>query len=118
MGKNEIPVTDVASDMIGLLLFERKITDSQEQAARVFQAARWDYLHELPEIGEFKSCLNAEQGGFDDSDGNEAVIRRYREIERAVGKAGVSQLIWVCQGDGKPFNLAALRVALDAISSI
>lgn len=118
MGKNEIPVTDVASDMIGLLLFERKITDSQEQAARVFQAARWDYLHELPEVSGYKSCLSAEQGGYDDSDGNEAAIRRYRDIERAVGKAGVSQLIWVCQGNGKPFNLAALRVALDAIGEM
>lgn len=118
MGKNEIPVTDVASDMIGLLLFERKITDTQEQAARTFQSARWDYLHELPEIGEYKSCLNAEQGGYDDSDGNEAAIQRYREIERAVGKAGVSQLIWVCQGDGKPYSLEGLRVALDAISNL
>lgn len=118
MGKNEIPVTDVAADMIGWLLFRRIITNSQEQAARVFQAARLAYLAELPEVSGYKSCLAGEVPGFDDGEGDARVIERYRDIERAVGRQGRIELLWVCEDNQKPRSVEALRWALDAISKM
>lgn len=118
MGKNEVPVTDMASDMIGLLHWSGKITTSQEQAARVFQEARWAYLAELPEISDYKSCIANDVAGYDDSDGDAAVIARYRAIERKVGKNGVSELIWVVQASQKPRSLAVLKAALTLIGEM
>lgn len=118
MGKNEIPVTDVAADMVGLLLFRRIITNSQEQAARVFQAARLAYLAELPEISGYKSCIAGDVPGFDDGDGDPQVIERYRDIERAVGRQGRRELLHVCEDNQKPRSVEVLRLALDAISKM
>jgi hypothetical protein len=118
MGKNEIPVTDVAADMVGLLLFRRIITNSQEQAARVFQAARLAYLAELPEISGYKSCIAGDVPGYDDGDGDPQVIERYRDIERAVGRQGRIELLWVCEDNQKPRSVEVLRLALDAISKM
>lgn len=118
MGKNEIPVTDVTADMIGWLLFRRIITNSQEQSARVFQAARLAYLAELPEVSGYKSCLAGEVPGFDDGEGDPRVIERYRAIERAVGRQGRIELLWVCEDNQKPRKVEALRLALDAIGAM
>lgn len=118
MGKNEIPVTDVAADMVGWLLFRRIITNSQEQAARVFQAARLAYLAELPEVSGYKSCIAGDVPGFDDGDGDPQVIERYRDIERAVGRQGRIELLCVCEDNQKPRSVEVLRLALDAISKM
>jgi hypothetical protein len=118
MGKNEIPVTDLAADMIGLLLIRRIITDSQEQAARTFQAARLAYLAELPEISGYKSCIAGDVPGYDDGDGCAETIERYRKIERAVGIAGRRELLHVCEEGQKPHKVDVLRWALDAISEM
>lgn len=118
MGKNEIPVTDVTSDMVGLLLHCRQITGGQEQAARTFQAARLAYMAELPEISSFKSCLHNEVPGFDDGDGDAQVIERYRDIERAVGINGRRELLHVCEENQRPRKLDVLRLALDVIGGM
>jgi hypothetical protein len=118
MGKNEIPVTDVTADMIGLLLYRRIITSSQEQAARTYQAARLAYLAELPEISGYKSCIAGDVPGYDDGEGDPRVIERYRDIERAVGLAGRRELLWVCEDNQKPCRIDVLRLALDAISKM
>jgi hypothetical protein len=101
-----------------LLLFRRIITNSQEQAARVFQAARLAYLAELPEISGYKSCIAGDVPGFDDGDGDPQVIERYRDIERAVGRQGRIELLWVCEDNQKPRSVEVLRLALDAISKM
>ena len=116
IGKHEIPTVDVAADMVGLLFHRQTISSSQEQAARVFQAARLAYLTELPEVSGYKSCIAGEVPGFDDGDGDPEVIERYRDIERAVGREGRTELLWVCEDGQKPRRIDVLRWALDVIS--
>jgi len=118
MGKNEIPVTDLTADMVGLLFHQRIITSSQEQSARTFQAARVAYLAEMPEISGYKSCIAGDVPGYDDGDGDPRVIEHYRDIERAVGIAGRRELLHVCEEGQKPRSVELLRWALDAIEKI
>ena len=118
MGKHEIPVADITSDVIAALLHRQQITSSQEQSARTFQAARAAYLAELPEVGGYKSCLAGEVPGYDDGDGDPQVIERYRDIESAVGRKGRLELIWVCEDQQKPRSIDVLRWALDVIGAL
>ena len=118
MGKNEIPVTDLTSDMVAILHYRRIITTGQEHAARTFQAARLAYIAELPEVSGYKSCISGDVPGFDDGDGDPVIIERYRDIERAVGLAGRRELLHVCEENHKPRNIDLLRWALDVIGDM
>lgn len=115
VGRNEIPVVDLMADMVASLHYRRLITDSQEQAARTFQATRAAYVAELPEVSGYKSCLAGDVPGYDDGDGDAVVIERYRAIERAVGRQGRIELLHVCEENQKPRYIDLLRWALDTI---
>ena len=118
MGKNEIPVTDIASDTIGLLHYRGQITSRQEQAARSFQAIRAAYLAELPEISGYKSCIAGDVPGHDDGDGDPVVIARYRKIERELGKQGRVEMMLVCADNEQPRSIELLRWALDVVGDL
>ena len=118
MGKNEIPVTDIASDTIGLIHYRGQITSRQEQAARSFQAIRAAYLAELPEISGYKSCIAGDVPGHDDGDGDPVVIARYRKIERELGKQGRVEMLLVCADNEQPRSIELLRWALDVVGDL
>ena len=118
MGKNEIPVTDIASDTIGLIHYRGQITSRQEQAARSFQAIRAAYLVELPEISGYKSCIAGDVPGYDDGDGDPVVIARYRKIERELGRQGRIEMLLVCEGNEQPRSIELLRWALDVVGDL
>tara|TARA_R110000782_G_scaffold11741_4_gene35435 strand:+ start:5115 stop:5627 length:513 start_codon:yes stop_codon:yes gene_type:complete len=109
---------DLACDMIGRLMVSKQITDEQAQAARGFMDIYAAYLVEIG-ITESKSCLAVSSGGFDPSDGNEAVYKHYYAIRDRIGSAKTSLLQTECgkAADDKPVNLAALRNALDCLAS-
>lgn len=116
-GRDARPLVDLSCDLIGRLYHEGKLTSSQHEAARTFQELRAGYLQELGAKG-FKSCLGGGVGGYDASDGNVAAVVAYRSMERHIGKAHTSTLIWdLEQIYGQPRDLAKLRAALDAVGA-
>jgi hypothetical protein len=109
---------DLACDMIGRLLVSKQITQQQSQEARTFSEVYAAYLEEIG-ISESKSCLAVSSGGFDPSDGNEAVFKRYYAIRDRIGRVKTSLLQTECSksADDKPANLLALRNALDCLAA-
>lgn len=107
---------DLASDMIGRLGVEGKLTGQQVEAAHVFQQARALFVAELAVPG-YKSCLAGGSGGHDSGDGNAEHIRAYRSIENRVGRIVMATLCHECDRlDGeKPRNLAVLKNALNVM---
>lgn len=118
MGKHEIPVTDLAADMIGLLHYLGRITERQTQAALTFMEARIAYLAEIPDVTGYKSCIAGDVPGYDDGDGDPVVIERYRRMERALGRQGRIEMLWVCEGNHTPRSLDLLRWALDVVEDM
>ncbi|MBQ2263251.1 MAG: hypothetical protein II336_18055 [Loktanella sp.] len=116
-GKDARPLVDLAHDMIGRLYLQGQITAAQHDNARTFQELRAGYLQELGAKG-FRSCLGGGVGGYDAGDGNVAAVVAYRSMERHIGKAHTSTLIWdLEQIYGQPRDLAKLRAALDAVGA-
>ena len=107
---------DKASDMIGRLAAEGKLTAQQAESARVFQEARAAYVAELGTTG-YRSCLAGGTGGTDSGDGNPEAIRAYRRIENAIGhiKAGILRVECDKLADEHPRNLEVLRNALNCM---
>ena len=118
MGKDMQPIVDLASDMIGVLFESRKITGTQEQAARTFQQIYAAYLEELGVIG-FKSCLAGSIKGHDESDGDPEKIAAYRSLEKRIGRLKMACLRIECDKlpNQHPQSLTALRQALDAVAA-
>lgn len=108
-------LTDLLPDVVAALHIAGQITDAQEMAARAYQQARADYLAEFPELDGFSSCLNFSVPGFDDGDGNPAILLRFRRMEKLAGPQGQAALFWTCAENREPNNLVALKAALTAI---
>jgi hypothetical protein len=107
---------DLACDMIGRLLVSKQITGQQAQTARAFSEVYGAYLEEIG-ISESKSCLAVSSGGFDPSDGDEAVFKRYYAIRDKIGRVRTSMLQTECakMADETPHSILALRESLDAL---
>lgn len=114
-GAKERAVTDLAEDMIGQLLTAEIITKPQEEAARRWQELRLAYLAEFPETGGFKSCISPDVPGYDDGDGDPEVIESYRDVERALGREAMREVIRVCEDNQRPSKVWLLRWALEAL---
>jgi len=116
-GKSQQPMVDLASDMIGALYEARKISISQEQAARVFQQLRDAYVAEF-DLSGFKSCLAGGVSGHDDSDGNPEAKKAYEDLEKRIGmvKTAILEIECAKGPDRKPNDLIALHRALDAVA--
>jgi len=115
IGKRDEPSVDLASDMIGALHCQRRITDAQLQAARAWQELRAEWLAEFPDIAGFKSCLHGSVPGYDDGEGNPAVMRAYRQMEQRLTLPQRRIMLLVCDQGQKPANIALLRQGLDAL---
>lgn len=107
---------DAHHDEIARLYAQRKLTPTQEQAARSFEELHTGYLAEYPELTGYKSCLAGGSGGYDGGDGNPAVIAEYRRAVRKVGMLGERELVWVCVEKHPVRRLDILRAALDALA--
>lgn len=118
-GKAFQPVVDLAPDMIGRLYQTNRINTSQEQAARLFQELRADYVAELGTVG-YKSCLSGGVQGWDESDGDPEVIARYRSLERRIGRVKTAVLLMECDKgpSDKPGDLDVLRTALNCVAGV
>jgi len=114
--KSEQPMVDMTEDMIGYLHTKQIISDAQLNAARAWQELRAAYVAEWPETSGYKSCLNGEQPGYDDSDGNPEVVKRYDDIKRSIGREYFNEVVRVCLDSLPPRHIHILRCALDAVN--
>lgn len=115
--KSDQPIVDTQADMIAVLHAQGQISDGQEQAARHFQALRTAYLAELPDVKGYRSCIDPSVPGFDDGDGDPAVIAEYRGLERKLSYPQRRELLAVCESDQMRCNNEILRQALDVVGS-
>lgn len=108
---------DRACDMIGRLYAQHAITYAQFEAARTFQDIVAAFHAELG-IAGYRSCLADNAGGYDGSDGNPDTIRAYDAMKRRLGAVRFLFLRTECDkpSERHPGNLAALRIALDAMA--
>ena len=115
-GKREQPMTDEASDMIGRLLIEGKLSISQEQAARRFQEAHTAYQASIGLSG-YKSCLAGGSGAYDSSDGDPAAEAAYRNIRNRIGAIRSARLqVEVAKlAHERPMDLGYLKGCLDML---
>jgi len=116
--RNTQPIMDMASDMIGALFHQNKITSAQEQAARMFSEVYAAYKSEIG-VREFKSFLAGGASGHDGGDGNPAVYAQYYAIRERVGRVKIAVLQIECDKtcEQSPVDLGALRNALDCLSA-
>lgn len=108
---------DLHHDQIAQLADAGEIDAAQAQAARDWQELRAAYLRELPEVRGYLSCLAGGEHGHDDSDGDPAVLARYREIEARMSRRMLAELMAVCEHDQPPRSIVLLRAALDAVAA-
>lgn len=106
-------------DMIGLMHERGFLTDAEEQAARIFQQLRAEYLAELGTRG-FGSCLADNMRGHKSDDGRAEIIIEYRYIETKVGYSVISHLAGEVfkTADEKPHQPGQTKYALQRISEI
>ena len=115
-GKEARPLVDAASDLIGRLYAENKLTSSQHEAARRFQEVREAFMAELGTVG-YRSCLADGSGGHDSGDGDPDVARAYRALSARLGPHlrvlvdNVHKL-----GDENVTDINALRAALGVLA--
>ena len=111
------PMVDLASDMIGQLFQAKKLTTSQEQAARTFHELWTAYRGEIGVAG-YRSCLAGGVGAHDEGDGNPAIYEAWNGLCSRIGRVKVAALkIEVEKGASeKPHNLIVLRSALDCVA--
>lgn len=109
----KVGMQDIASDMIGRLFTEKKLTAQQEASARVFQETHAAYVAELGVTG-YKSCL-AGGSGHDNGDGNPEAVRAYYAMRDRIGAIACGILSFECAklADEKPRSLSVLIDALN-----
>lgn len=106
-----------ASDMIGRLDVEGKLTNEQVQAARTFEGIWRSYQDEIGVAG-YGSCLDQSGGGYDGGEGNPDVYREWKALCDKIGRVAVACLrTEISKGpDGQPDNLERLRVFLERVA--
>lgn len=107
---------DMASDLIGRLGVEGKLTGQQVEAARTFQEIHAAYNAELGTVG-YRSCLAGGSGGYDNGDGNPEAVRAYNRMANHVGPKHLWLLRQDCAKgpDDRSWSIEGLRAALDAM---
>ena len=103
------PTVDVANDAVGRMYERKLIGKAEEQAARRFQEIRAAYIAEMPDIAQFKSCIAGSVPGYDDGDGNPAILAAYRKIERTMTHSERSLVIALCEGGHVPVDVQTYR---------
>ena len=112
------PTVDVANDAVGRMYERKLIGKAEEQAARRFQEIRAAYIAEMPDIAQFKSCIAGSVPGYDDGDGNPAILAAYRKIERTMTPAQRSLVIALCEGGHVPTDVLTYRRLRDGLCAM
>ena len=118
-GKQRLPAIDEHHDTIAKLHNAKLLSDSQEAAARDWQALKAEVRAELGVRGS-RSCLDISPAGHDSDDGNPEVMRRWRRIEAELGAWKTGALDYTCVLGNPPTvkTLPLLRGALDLFGKI
>lgn len=111
-GKQRLPAIDEHHDTIAKLHIAKLLSDSQEAAARDWQALKADVRAELG-ISQGRSCLDISPVGHDSHDGNPEVMQRWRRVEAELGPWKTGALDYTCVLGHPPRNLPLLRAALN-----
>lgn len=112
------PTVDVACDAVGRMYERKLIGKAEEQAARRFQEIRAAYIAEMPDIAQFKSCIAGSVPGYDDGDGNPAILAAYRKIERTMTPGQRSLVIALCEGGHVPSDVLTYRRLRDGLCAM
>ena len=115
------PTVDVANDAVGRMYERKLIGKAEEQAARRFQEIRAAYIAEMPDIAQLKSCIAGSVPGYDDGDGNPAILKAYRKIEAMMTPGQRSLVIALCEGGHVPSDVRtyqSLRGGLMAMAGV
>jgi hypothetical protein len=111
-------VDKTGGDMLGELYHAREIEKHHFDAGRAFQQLCALWQAELG-IGSFRSCLDITGGGFDATDGNAALNRRYEAVKQRLGAARFLYLrTELDKGAGqRPKSVEVLRRALEGLAT-
>lgn len=114
-GRGHKPLMDVASDLIGKLHAEGKITSSQHEAASRFKELREALLQDMGVAG-YRSCLAGGSGGHDSGDGDVSIADAYRAVSKQLGPHLRPLVLNVHKLADEPVtNLPGLRIALNVL---
>jgi len=64
----------------------------------------------------FKSCIAGTVPGYDDGDGDPAIIAEYRSMEARLSRSQRIEVLHVCEDGNRPRQVDLLRAALDVVS--
>ena len=108
---------DEHPDMIGRLHQQGALSQSQHDAARLWQDIRAAWVAELGVTG-YRSCIG-DFGGHDETDGNVEAVKRYLGLRDKIGRVAEATLRIECDkpADAQPISLAVLRNALDRVNA-
>lgn len=108
---------DEHPDMIGRLHQQGALSQSQHDAARLWQYIRAAWVAELGVAG-YRSCIG-DFGGHDETDGNVEAVKRYLGLRDKIGRVAEATLRIECDkpADARPISLAVLRNALDRVNA-
>lgn len=112
-GKQSMPAVDEEHDAIAKLHRARLISDDQEQAARDWQDLKAAIRAELG-LSQGRSCLDMTPCGYDNDDGDPALMQRWERIEAELGSWKTGALDYTCVLGHPPANLGLLKSSLDA----
>lgn len=116
-GRKEMPVHHETHDCIARMHRAGMLTDSQEEAARAWQALKAAVRAELS-INEGRSCLDIAPAGYDAGEGDPDLMRRWRYVEAKLGPRKSGAMDWSCVQGHWPGNITLLREALDAFGAL
>lgn len=103
-------------DCIAALHTTGRIDDSQEQAARDYEALWRAWSAELG-VSEGRSCLDMTPVGHDDGEGDAQIAGLMRKADAAMGRAGAQEVYQVVIRGRWPRDVVLLRRALDALGA-
>lgn len=116
-GKQRLPAVDEHHDTVARLHAAGLLSDSQEAAARDWQALKNRVYAELS-IDRPRSCIDFSHGGYDSGDGDPDLMLFWLRVEAELGSFKTGVLDYTVILGHCPANLELLRKALDIFSRI
>ncbi len=111
------PSVDITGgDMLGRLYAAGEIAKHHHDAGRDFQALLAAYHADMG-LGSYRSCLDIGAGGYDATDGNAAIARRFAAMLLKIGTPRYLYLRTELDKphDAKPASVEMLRRALEGL---
>ena len=110
-------VDKTGGDMLGELYHAGEIEKHHFDAGREFQSLCAQWQADIG-LGGYRSCLDITGGGYDATDGNAALNRRYEEMKHKLGAARFGYLRTELDKPAgqRPQSVEVLRRALEGLS--